>query len=100
MKDPRKVKIGDYIAFSYTKAGGGKDLVIEAIDAINPKYGYLSRFMYGYKSEAEYVKPDEVLAIGNMDAESGLKGSSGRFDLIKPDHPLIVKNLKPLNTVR
>jgi hypothetical protein len=52
----------------------------------------LCHFLYGYKSEAEWINKEDILAIGNPNGTHRIKGWRGYFDILKPDHPLILKD--------
>ena len=96
MKKVNDLKEGDYIAFKWeygVNQGEGGDIVVTDITKVYDDQ-VLVHFLDGYKSESEFVKKEDILAIGNMDGNDGIKGWTGKFDILKPDHPLIVKNLK------
>lgn len=96
MKNVNDLKEGDFIAFQWMyglNLEGDGDIVVTNITKVYEKE-FLVHFLYGYKSESEVVKKDDVLAIGNMDGKSGLKGWTGKFDILNPNHSLIVRDLK------
>lgn len=97
MKNVNELKAGDYIAFKWDhgfhQAEGG-DIIVDNITTVDDKQ-VLVHFLYGYKSEAEWVNKEDILAIGNMEGKDGLIGWTGKFDIIKPNHPLIARYLKP-----
>lgn len=96
MTNINELKENDFIAFPYNYGihqGEGGEIVVDCISKIqNDKV--LVHFLYGYKSEAEWVNKSDILAIGNMKGKSELKGWTGKFDILKPSHPLIKKSLK------
>ena len=97
MKKVNELKEGDYIDFKWDYGlhqGEGGDIIVDNITSIHDDR-ILVHFLYGYKSEAEWVNKDDVLAIGNMEGKDGLKGWTGKFDILKPNHPLIIRDLKP-----
>lgn len=92
MKTVDELKEGDVIAFEWnTHDFRGNVVIVDGI-SISRDGSFLCHFLDGYKSEAEWVKQEDVLAIGNMNGKHRIKGWTGRFDIIKPDHPLMVKN--------
>ncbi len=89
MKKVSELKCGDSIAFGYNYNGGEpKEIVVSMITYLH-EGGFIVHFLYGYKSLSEFIKYDDVLAIGNPDGKTKLKGWGGRYDLIKPENSLI-----------
>ncbi len=87
----RDLRQGDYIAFGFNYNGGKPDeVIVSNITCIEKNGSFLCHFLYGYHSLAEFVKPEDVLAIGDM--ENGtheIKGWSGKFILIQPNNELL-----------
>lgn len=95
MKKVSDLKEGDYIAFGFNYNGGTPKEII--VSNITSKHGdsFLVHFMYGHHSLGEYIKENEVLAIGNKESgKTKIIGWSGMYDCLQPEHPLIVKNSK------
>jgi hypothetical protein len=94
MKRIEDLKARDYIAFAWSYINGEpKQIWVSNITLVSDD-GFIVHFMYGHKSIGELVKFDDVLAIGNKDGASEIKGWSGKFDIIQPEHPLIINGLK------
>lgn len=94
MKQLSELKVGDYIAFKWNHGFyEDGDIIIDAITSITEDQ-VLVHFLYGLKGEAKWVNKEDILAIGNMDGEHGISGWTGKYDILKPNHPLIIKNLK------
>jgi hypothetical protein len=92
------LKAGDHIAFAWSYFGGGldtkeKEVQVSKITSVH-NGEFLVHFLHGHHSCAEYVKKEQVLAIGNEKGTDGIKGWSGKFILIQPEHPAIIENLK------
>ncbi len=96
MKKVTELKEGDYIAFGFNYNGGEpKEIVVTNITSLH-EGGFIVHFLYGYKSLSEFIKYADVLAIGNADGKTRIKGWSGKFDLINTDHPLILEDAYPV----
>lgn len=80
-----------YIAFEWKYGVSAPDgeIVVAQITAVYPER-ILVHFLYGYKSEAEFVEKPKILAIGNQSGTHRLKGWGGNFDILQPEHPLII----------
>lgn len=61
------LKAGDYIAFEWAHGIFGKEIIVDNITSVN-KDDVLVHFLYGYKSEAEYIKKEDIIAIGDNSA--------------------------------
>lgn len=83
------VKAGDYIAFGFNYNGGVPNEII--VDEVTLVMGdeALVHFMYGYKSMGEWIKKEDIIAIGNDKASGIIPGYSGRFNILIPNHPLL-----------
>lgn len=95
MKKIEDLKEGDHIAFGFNYNGGIPTEII--VDNITCKHGeeFLVHFAYGHHSLSEYVKPENILAIGNLEkGESELNGWSGKYDILQPDNQLIINSIK------
>jgi len=86
MKSIDDLKKGDYIAFGFNYHGGKPDEII--VDNITEIYQekFLVHFLYGHHSLSEYVKKEDILAIGNNDSgKTSIKGWSGKYNVLKPE---------------
>lgn len=86
MKTLKDLAKGDYIAFGFNYNGGEPNEII--VDNITEIYEdkVLVHFLYGYKSLAEFVRKEEILAIGNDETgEAEIKGWNGKYDIINPE---------------
>ncbi len=93
MKKLEELKEGDYIAFGFNYNGGEPDeLIVSNITSLHDG-GFIVHFLYGYKSLSEFIKSEDVLAIGNPDGKIKLKEWRGSFDLILPENKLIIENV-------
>lgn len=83
------LKVGDYIAFPFNYNGGvGNEIIVTNITSILQGM-YLCHFLYGHQSLAEYVKPEDVIAIGDKNGTSKINGWSGKYRMIQPNHELL-----------
>lgn len=81
--------VGDTIAFGFNYNGGKpKEIIVDKITSIRNRQA-LVHFLYGHHSLAEYIDYDDIIAIGNHQANDKIIGWSGTFEIIKPDHPLL-----------
>jgi len=91
------LKEGDYIAFQWMHGlnfDGDGDIIVTNITKVYEDE-VLVHFLYGCKSESDFIKKSDILAIGNMKGNHEIKGWTGKFDILKPNHSLIIKDLKP-----
>ena len=96
MKNINELKEGDYIAFKWAyglNLDGKGDIIVDNITALS-RGEVLVHFVYGLKGESEWVKKEDILAIGNMEGKDRIKGWSGRYDILKPNHPLMLQEIK------
>lgn len=84
------LKQGDYIAFKWDYGIFGEEIIVDSITSIEDKQ-VLVHFLYGYKSEAEWIKKEDIIAIGDMSAKGKIKGWSGNFNILLPNHELLSK---------
>lgn len=85
------LKVGDYIAFGFNYNGGiPTEIIVSDITSIEENE-VLVHFLYGYKSMSEYIKKEDIIALGNMDGQDKIIGWSGNFDIIQPQHKLLNK---------
>lgn len=83
MKSVDNLTEGDYIAFGFNYNGPiPKEIIVsDIVDIIGDDV--LVCFLYGYKSLAEVVKKENILAIGNNETGEGkIKGWSGKYDIL------------------
>jgi hypothetical protein len=82
MKSVENLAKTDYIAFGFNYNGGEpNEIIVDNITEVYPR-DVLIHFLYGHKSLAEFVKKEEILAIGNIEGEGRILGYGGRFDII------------------
>jgi len=84
------LKAGDYIAFQWNYGIFGKVIIVDNITCVEDEQ-VLVHFLYGYKSEGEWVKKSDIIAIGDMSANGKIKGWSGNFNILLPNHELLSK---------
>ena len=83
------VKEGAYIAFGFNYNGGKpSEIIVDNVTSTN-ETKVLVHFMYGHHSLAEYVAKEDVIAIGNPKGIGKIRGWSGNFDILQPNHPLL-----------
>lgn len=89
------IKPTDHIAFGFNFNGGEpNEIIVSNITSIS-EHGILCHFMYGHHSLSEYVKEENVLAIGdNKNGTIEIKGWSGKYKRLKADSKLLDENLK------
>lgn len=81
MRSIENLTKGDYIAFYVPKEG----IIVDNITDIYNDGRFLVHYLLGYKGESAEVKPEEVLAIGNLESgKTKISGWSGRFDVVNP----------------
>lgn len=90
MKKIDDLTVGDYIAFQFDYGSFGKEIVVDKITSID-KDQFLVHFLNGYKSESVYVDKDKVIAIGDHQSSGKIKGWSGTYNILLPDHELLNK---------
>lgn len=91
MKNINELTEKDHIAFGFNYNGGTpNEIMVSKITSIEEDGMCLVHFTYGHHSLSELIMPDNILAIGNMDGKYKIKGWSGKFDVLRLEHPLIV----------
>lgn len=94
MKKVSDLTVGDYIAFAFSyRSNEPKEIIVSNITSVG-KGSVLVHFLYGHHSLAEYIKFEDILAIGSVEGNSIIHGWSGRYDIINSEHPLIKENAK------
>lgn len=89
------IELTDHIAFGFNYNGGKHDTIIVSNITSISKFGILCHFMYGHHSLAEYIKPEEVLAVGdNENGTISIKGWGGKYRVLKSDSELLKENTK------
>jgi len=83
-----QLKKGDYIAFPFTYNGERKEIIVDNITSVSDKE-VLVHFLYGHHSLAEYIKKEDIIAVGDMNASGRIKGWIGTFNILKPNHELL-----------
>ncbi len=92
MKRVDDLKEGDYIAFPFKYLSSDpEEIMVSSITSVHENTrSVLVHFLNGHHSVGEWVKLDDILAIGNSESgESKLKGWSGKFDVVNKGHYLI-----------
>lgn len=88
------IDMDTHFAFQWTW-NGEEDEIIVAKPTMIYDDCVLVHFLHGHHSIGEHVRYEDILAIG--DAENGthgIKGWSGRYRLIQPEHKLLKTQLK------
>lgn len=90
------LNVGDYIAFGFDYNGGEPT----SIEVTNITEIYrnengdveliLVHCLYGHKSISEHIKPENVIAVGDKNGRGSIVGFSGMFEILHPNHPLLV----------
>lgn len=84
------LKKGDYIAFGFNYNGGEpNEIIVDNITSIEKSGRVLVHFLYGHRSLAKHISKSDIIAIGNHKANGKIKGWSGNYEILKPDHPLL-----------
>jgi hypothetical protein len=82
MKSVEDLTKGEYIAFGFNYNGGEpNEIIVDNITEIYEK-NVLVHFLYGYKSLSEFVKKEDILAIGNSKGKGTIKGWVGNYDIL------------------
>ena len=84
------LKKGDYIAFQWDYGIFGKEIIVDSITCVEDDK-VLVHFLYGHKSEAEWVKKSDIIAVGDKSCNGRIKGWTGFFDILLPNHELLSK---------
>lgn len=94
---------GDYVAFAWKDNILGNTIIVDQITSINEDQ-VLVHFLYGHSGEAEWIKKEDILAIGitdrtRVDKLEGykLQGWRGRFYILNFTHHLIREKLQIRN---
>ncbi len=90
MKSIDELAKGDYIAFGFNYNGGEPtELIVSNITQIYKDkksiIQVLVHFLYGYKSLAEFVKRENIWAIGNPKGTGKIKGWTGKYDILNQE---------------
>ena len=81
----------DFIAFGFNYNGGEpNEIIVDNITSVN-KDEVLVHFLYGHHSLGEWVKKENIIAVGNPNAKNRIKGWGGYFDILQPEHKLLNK---------
>lgn len=83
-----ELNVGNYVAFEWAHGVFGKEIIVDKITSVGDD-DVLVHFLYGYKSEAEWVKKVDIIAIGDKNATGKINGYRGNFNILKPEHPLL-----------
>ena len=88
MKSLDTLVIDDSIAFEWKFGTLGPEIFVAKISSVEDDR-VLVHFLYGYKSESEWVKKNEIIAIGDLLATGKIKGWTGHYNILIPDHKLL-----------
>ncbi|HKL24422.1 MAG TPA: hypothetical protein VJ912_03740 [Candidatus Nanoarchaeia archaeon] len=95
MKSLENLQEKDYIAFGFNYDNKEpSEIIVSNITKIY-KNKVLTHFLYGHKSLSEYIKKQDILAIGNPRGEGKIKGWTGNYDILKPER---IKEILKENT--
>jgi len=94
MKKVSELRDGDVIAFGFNYHGEEHDEIIVTNITTRHGDGFIVHFLYGHHSLSEFVKPHDVIAIGNHNGRSKIHGWNGMFDLVNPNHRLLRNRVK------
>jgi len=90
MKKVSDLKEGDFIAFGFDFHGG----VPSEIQVTNITKVYedkvLVHFLYGHHSLGEFIKKKDIIAIGNPEGETKIRGWGGKYDLMENNKELFL----------
>lgn len=82
------LKNGDSIAFGFDYNGGEpKEIIVAQITEVYEK-DVLVHFLYGHHSLGEFVKKENIIAKGDTNGVTKIKGWSGKYHLLI-DSPLL-----------
>jgi hypothetical protein len=91
-----KIDEDSHIAFGFNYNGGEHDeIIVSNITSIRKENGirtFLCHFLYGHHSLSEFIKEQDVLAIGHEDGVK-LRGWRGKFKILK-ETELLKQNLE------
>lgn len=99
MKSIDELAKGDYIAFGFNYNGGEPNEII--VDNITEVYKnketveqVLVHFAYGHHSLGEFVKREDILAIGDSQSKGKIKGWTGNYNILneKKVNEILLKN--------
>ena len=86
------LKEGDFIAFGFDYNGGEpNEIIVSNITSLGNRNDVLVHFNYGHHSLGEWVKKENIIAVGNPKATNRIKGWGGYFDILQPEHKLLNK---------
>lgn len=80
--------LGDFIAFEWAYGMFGREIIVAPITLYHEDE-VLVHFLYGYQSESEFIKKSDIIAVGSSSANGKIKGWSGNFNILIPDHELL-----------
>lgn len=92
MKTLETLENGDYIAFDYSYLRNDEtNIEVARITSIQKEGGEcLVHFSCGHHSVGEYIKFDDIIAIGDKEnGKDGIKGWSGAYTALKLEHPSV-----------
>lgn len=84
-------QIGDYIAFGFNYNGGEpNEIIVDKITHIDNEIVTV-HFLYGYKSLSESIKIKDIIAVGDNNSKTKIKGWGGKYKILLPNHKLLNK---------
>lgn len=81
---------GSYIAFGFNYHGGAPDTIIVTNITKVYKDRVLVHFLYGHHSLGEFIKNEDIIAIGNPEGETKIRGWGGKYDLMENNKELFL----------
>lgn len=84
-----KLKPNHFIAFGFNYNGGTPNEIIVAPITSIERETVLVHFSYGHHSLGEFVRKEDIIAIADAMADDKIKGWTGKYRILKPDHPLL-----------
>ena len=84
-------EMGKHYAFGFNYNGGiPNEIIVETPTVVTAAGAALFHFTHGHHSLGEYVKPEEVIAIGDSTLGThSVSGWKGRYVIVQPEHPLM-----------
>lgn len=88
----KSLKSGSVIAFKSDINSNFQEIQVSEITSVCEDGSFICHFLMGFRSESSIVKPEDVLAIGDL--ENGgdkLNGWSGKYHFIQPEKLMKLK---------
>lgn len=87
----QNLKKGDTIVFEYCYNSETPKCIMMAEITVVKENSVLVHFMYGHHACAELIPKSEIIAVGDNSSNGKIPGISGKFLILKPEHPLLNK---------